>query len=106
MALAGWLARFKNGSVLRGRGGTAGHKPACRVATAEREVSQLVRVGKGGGSAPAAAAPERVGHPASQWLARAAPLPGPRSEKKAHSGGKIQICKNGGFPRIPDLAVI
>jgi hypothetical protein len=25
-----------------------GHKPACRVATAEREASQIVRVGKGG----------------------------------------------------------
>jgi hypothetical protein len=42
-----------------------GHTPACTVATAEREASQLVRVGKGGGSAPAAAAPERVGPPAS-----------------------------------------
>jgi hypothetical protein len=49
-----------------------GHKPACRVATAEREASQLVRVSKGGGSAPAAAAPERVGHPASQYVAGAA----------------------------------
>jgi len=49
-----------------------GHKPACRVATAEREASQIVRVGKGGGSAPAAAAPERVGHPASQFMAGAA----------------------------------
>jgi len=49
-----------------------GHKPACRVATAEREASQLVRVGKGGGSAPAAAAPERVGPPASQYVAGAA----------------------------------
>ncbi len=50
-----------------------GHKPACRVATAEREASQMVRVGKGGGSSPAAAAaPERVGHPASQWVAGAA----------------------------------
>jgi hypothetical protein len=49
-----------------------GHKPACRVATAEREASQIVRVGKDGGSAPAAAAPERVGHPASQWVAGAA----------------------------------
>jgi hypothetical protein len=49
-----------------------GHKPACRVATAEREASQIVRVGKGGGSAPAAAAPERVGPPASQWVAGAA----------------------------------
>jgi hypothetical protein len=49
-----------------------GHKAACRVATAEREASQIVRVGKGGGSAPAAAAPERVGHPASQWVAGAA----------------------------------
>jgi len=50
-----------------------GHKPACRVATAEREASQIVRVGKGGVSAPAAAAaPERVGHPASQWVAGAA----------------------------------
>jgi hypothetical protein len=48
-----------------------GHKPACRVATAEREASQIVRVGKGGGSAPAAA-PERVGPPASQWMAGAA----------------------------------
>jgi len=26
-----------------------GHKAACRVATAEREASQIVRVGKGGG---------------------------------------------------------
>jgi TPR repeat protein len=49
-----------------------GHKPACRVATAEREASQIVRVGKGGGGAPAAAAPERVGPPASQWVAGAA----------------------------------
>jgi TPR repeat protein len=50
-----------------------GHKPACRVATAEREASQIVRVGgKGGGGAPSAAAPERVGHPASQYVARAA----------------------------------
>jgi hypothetical protein len=49
-----------------------GHKPACRVATAEREASQIVRVGKGGGSAPAAAAAERVGPPASQWVAGAA----------------------------------
>jgi TPR repeat protein len=49
-----------------------GHKPACKVATAEREASQLVRVGKGGGSAPAAAAPERVGPPASQYVAGAA----------------------------------
>jgi len=50
-----------------------GHKPACRVATAEREASQIVRVGKGGGSAPAAAAaPERVGPPASQFVAGAA----------------------------------
>jgi len=48
-----------------------GHKPACRVATAEREASQIVR-GKGGGSAPAAAAPERVGPPASQYVAGAA----------------------------------
>jgi TPR repeat protein len=32
----------------------------------------MVRVGKGGGSAPAAAAPERVRHPASQFVARAA----------------------------------
>ncbi len=50
-----------------------GHKPACRVATAEREASQIVRVGgKGGGSAPAAAAPERVGPPVSQFVAGAA----------------------------------
>ncbi len=49
-----------------------GHKPACRVATAEREASQIVRVGKGGGSAPPAAAPERVGPPASQYVADAA----------------------------------
>jgi hypothetical protein len=49
-----------------------GHKPACRVATAEREASQIVRVGKGGGSAPAAAAPERIGPPASQYVAGAA----------------------------------
>jgi TPR repeat protein len=49
-----------------------GHKAARKVATAEREASQIVRVGKGGGSAPAAAAPERVGHPASQWVADAA----------------------------------
>jgi len=49
-----------------------GHKPACKVATAEREASQIVRVGKGGGSAPPAAAPERVGPPASQWVAGAA----------------------------------
>jgi TPR repeat protein len=46
-----------------------GHKPACKVATAEREASQIVRVGKSGGSAPPAAAPERVGPPASQWVA-------------------------------------
>jgi TPR repeat protein len=32
----------------------------------------MVRVGKGGGSAPLAAAPERVGPPASQWVAGAA----------------------------------
>jgi len=49
-----------------------GQKPACRVATAEREASQIMRVGKGGGSAPAAAAPERVGSPASQYVAGAA----------------------------------
>ncbi len=49
-----------------------GHKPACRVATAEREASQIVRLGKGGGSAAAAAAPERVGPPASQYVAGAA----------------------------------
>jgi len=49
-----------------------GHKPACRVATAEREASQIVRVGKGGGSAPAAAAPERVGPPASLFVVGAA----------------------------------
>jgi hypothetical protein len=49
-----------------------GHKPACRVATAEREASQIVRVGRGGGSAPPAAAPERVRHPASQFVAGAA----------------------------------
>jgi hypothetical protein len=49
-----------------------GHKPACRVATAEREASQIVRVGKGGESAPPAAAPERVGPPASQYVAGAA----------------------------------
>jgi len=49
-----------------------GHKPACRVATAEREASQFVRVGKGGGSAPAAPAPERVRPPASQCVAGAA----------------------------------
>jgi len=42
------------------------------VATAEREASQIVRVGKGGGSAPPAAAPERVGPPASQYVAGAA----------------------------------
>jgi len=54
-----------------------GHKPACRVATAEREASQIVRVGKGWGSAPAAA-PERVGPPASQFVAGAA-----RGEAKA-----------------------
>jgi TPR repeat protein len=49
-----------------------GHKPACEVATAEREASQIVRVGKGGGSAPPSAAPERVGPPASQFVAGAA----------------------------------
>jgi TPR repeat protein len=49
-----------------------GHKPACKVATAEREASQIVRVGKGGGSAPSAAAPECVGPPASQFVAGAA----------------------------------
>ncbi len=49
-----------------------GRKPACRVATAERESSQIVIVGKGGGIAPPAAAPERVGPPASQWVAGAA----------------------------------
>jgi hypothetical protein len=48
-----------------------GHKPACRVATAEREASQMVRVGKGGGSAPAAAPERVVGPPASQWVAGA-----------------------------------
>jgi TPR repeat protein len=61
-----------------------GHKPACRVTTAEREASQIVRVGKGGGSAPAAAAPERVGPPASQWVAGAA-----RGEAEA-------LCRLGG----------
>jgi len=61
-----------------------GHKPACRVATAEREASQLVRVSKGGGSAPAAAAPERVGPPASQFVAGAA-----RGEAEA-------LCRLGG----------
>jgi hypothetical protein len=55
-----------------------GHKPACKVATAEREASQIVRVGKGGESAPPAAAPERAGPPASQWVAGAA-----RSEAEA-----------------------
>jgi TPR repeat protein len=49
-----------------------GHKPACKVATAEREASQIVRVGKGGGSAPPSAAPARVGPPASQYVAGAA----------------------------------
>jgi hypothetical protein len=49
-----------------------GHKPARKVATAEREASQIVRVGKGGGSAPSAAAPARVGPPASQYVAGAA----------------------------------
>jgi len=49
-----------------------GHKPACMVATAEREASQIVRVGKGGGSAPPSAAPERVGPPASQYVTGAA----------------------------------
>jgi hypothetical protein len=49
-----------------------GHKPACKVATAEREASQIVRVSKGGGSAPTAAAPERVSPPASQYVAGAA----------------------------------
>jgi len=49
-----------------------GQKPACTVATAEREASQLVRVDKGGGSAPPAAAPERVGPPASQYVTSAA----------------------------------
>jgi hypothetical protein len=48
-----------------------GHKPACKVAAA-REASQLVRVGKGRGSAPPAAAPERIGPPASQFVAGAA----------------------------------
>jgi len=55
-----------------------GHKPACKVATAEREASQIVRVSKGGGSAPPAAAPERVGPPASLFVAGAA-----RSEAEA-----------------------
>jgi TPR repeat protein len=45
---------------------------ASKVATAEREASQIVRVVKGRGSAPAAAAPERVGPPASQYVAGAA----------------------------------
>ncbi len=59
-------------SPERQRADWKGHKPACKVATAEREASQIVRVGRGGGSAPPAAAPERVGHPASQWVADAA----------------------------------
>jgi TPR repeat protein len=67
-----------------------GHKPACRVATAEREASQIVRVGKGGGSAPAAAAPERVGPPASQWVAGAA-----RGEAMALCG--LGVCYYGGL---------
>jgi len=67
-----------------------GHKPACRVATAEREASQIVRVGKGGGSAPAAAAPERVGPPASQWVAGAA-----RGEAEAL--GRLGGCYYGGL---------
>jgi TPR repeat protein len=37
-----------------------------------RHVCTSVRAGRGGGSSPAAAAPERVGHPASQWVAGAA----------------------------------
>jgi len=71
-----------------------GHKPACRVATAEREASQIVRVGKGGGSAPAAAAPERVGPPASQWVAGAA-----RGEAEAL--GQLGVCYHQGGLGVP-----
>jgi len=44
------------------------HEVASKAATAEREVSQIARVVKDGGSAPAAA-PERIGHPASLYVA-------------------------------------
>jgi hypothetical protein len=76
-----------------------GHKPACRVATAEREASQIVRVGKGGGSAPPAAAPERVGHPASQFVAGAA-----RGEAEAlyNLGGCYELGK--GVPQSYERA--
>jgi len=64
-----------------------GHKPACRVATAEREASQIVRVGKGGGSAPPASAPERVGPPASQYcIIWAAAMTRARACPRATSG--------------------
>jgi hypothetical protein len=67
-----------------------GHKAACKVATAEREASQIVRVGKGGGSAPAAAAaPDRVGHPASQFVAGA-------SRGEAEALYRLGICYHEG----------
>jgi TPR repeat protein len=66
-----------------------GHKAACKVATAEREASQIVRVSKGGVSAPPAAAPERVGPPASQWVAGAA-----RGEAEALCN--LGVCYYGG----------
>jgi hypothetical protein len=66
-----------------------GHKSACRVATAEREASQIVRVGKGRGSAPPAAAHERFGPPASQYVAGAA-----RGEAEALCN--LGVCYYGG----------
>jgi hypothetical protein len=76
-----------------------GHKPACRVATAEREASQIVRVGKGGGSAPTAAAPERVGPPASQYVAGAA-----RGEAEALCRLAVCYYQGDGVPKSYERA--
>jgi len=76
-----------------------GHKPACRVVTAEREASQIVRVGRGGGSAPAAAAPERIGPPASQYVAGAA-----RGEADALNELGVCYYKGAGVPQSYERA--
>jgi TPR repeat protein len=78
-----------------------GHKPACKVATAEREASQIVRVGKGGGSAPAAAAPERVGPPASQYVAGAA-----RGEAEALLRLGVCYYRGDGVPQSYERAAV
>jgi hypothetical protein len=52
------------------RAGWKGHKPACRAATAEREASQIVRLGKGGGARPSPPLPSASARPPlSTWLA-------------------------------------